>query len=109
MARSIAYDLNKIKDIDASCKFHIEGKSVVAKDVLLATKMYPRIFRLIIPRYLEKNNVYTGHLLSRFSTYRININPLNKYNPKDYKVLTKNSLYRILQNKKDVVIEFVDK
>lgn len=109
VARSIVYDLNKIKSIDGSCKFHIEGKSSAAKDVVLATKTYPRIYSLLITNYLQKNNVYTTHLLSQFSTYRIDINTLKKYNPNDYKVVTKNSLYRILQNKKDVVIEFADK
>ena len=109
VARSIVYDLNKHKDIDDSCKFHIEGKCAAAKDVLLATKKFPRIFSLMIPRYFEKNGVYTGHLLSRYATYRIEVNTLKKYNPDDYKVVSKNSLYRIMQKNKDVVIEFLAK
>ena len=79
---------------------------MVAKNVALATKRY-RIFELIIPNILRRDDVFTGHLLSRYSTYRIDVNTLNKYNPNDYKEITKNSLYRIMQNKKDVVIEFL--
>ncbi len=109
VAQSIVYDLNKHKDIDDSCKFHIEGKCAAAKDVLLATKKYPRIFSLMIPRYFEKNDVYTGHLLSRYATYKIITSPLKEYKSDSYKTLTKNSLYRIMQNKKDVVIEFTGK
>ena len=108
IAQSIVYDLNKIDGINSSFKFYIEGKRMVAKNVALATKRY-RIFELMIPNILRRDYVFTGHLLSRFSTYRIEVNTLNKYNPDDYKVVSKNSLYRIMQKNKDVVIEFLAK
>ncbi len=108
IAQSIGYDLNNINGINSSFKFYIEGKRMVAKNVALATKRY-RIFELIIPNILRRDYVFTGHLLSRFSTYRIDVETLKKYNPNDYKVVTKNSLYRIMQKNKDVVIEFLAK
>ena len=108
IAQSIIYDLNKIKGINSSYKFHIEGKKVVAKDVSLATKKY-NIFNLMIPIILQKNSVFTGHLLSHHAAYRIDTSPLKKYNPNEYKAIISNSMYRIMQNKKDIVIEFVFK
>lgn len=108
IAQTIVYDLNKIDGINGSYRFFIEGKRLVAKDVALATKRY-RIFELMIPNLLRRDYVFTGHLLSRYSTYRIEVNTLKKYNPNDYKVVTKNTLYRILQKNKDVVIEFLAK
>ena len=62
---------------------------MVAKNVVLATKRY-RLFELIIPNILRGDDVFTGHLLSRYSTYRTDVNTLNKYNPNDYKKSLKN-------------------
>ena len=106
VAQSITNDLNKINGINSSYKFYVEGKRIVAKDVSLATKKYT-IFKLMIPNNLRKDYVFTGHLLSRYATYKINIYNLKKYDPNKYKLVTKNSLYRIMQNNKDVVIEFI--
>ena len=108
VAQSIVYDLNKINGIDSSYRFFVEGKRIVAKDVSLATKRYS-IFSLMIPNNLRKDYVFTGHLLSRYSTYRITTDNLKKYNPENYKTVTHNSLYRIMQNKKNIVIEFIYK
>ena len=106
VAQSIVQDLNKISGIDSSYRFYIEGKKVMAKDVILAAKRHG-LFYLLIPVHLRKRDTFSGDLLSHYSTYKISTYSLEKYNPKYLKEVTKNSLYRIMQYKKNIVIEFL--
>ncbi len=105
VAKSIANDLNKIKGIDGTFIFYVDGNPVISKEVTLAQKKF-KIYDLLISKTFRRNLWFSGSLLSHYSSYPIMIKPLPDFHQKEFQARIDNVCYQILQNGKEIIINF---
>ena len=105
IAESVAYDLRNIESIDNSFKFHIDGKIMPSKELALARRRYS-IFNYLIINMYNEFFWFGGDLVSHYTNFNFIVQKMGKVDYRQYKMVTGNSLYRIMQNGKTVIVDF---
>jgi len=105
IAKSVAYDLNKIKNINNTFIFHIDGRSLPSKELALARKGNI-IFHFLIVNIYKEYRWFGAELISHYTNFVLNVKKIRDIDYTKYHTVTENSLYRIMQNQKTIVIDF---
>ena len=108
IAKSVAYDLNRINNINSSFLFHIDGRILPAKELVLARKRY-KIFDYLLVNIYNEYFWFGGDLISHYTNFVFNVKKMDKIDYRKFRMITGNSVYRIMQNQKTVVVDFKQK
>ena len=105
IAKSVARDLNRIKNIDSTFLFYIDGRVLKTQELALAQKHY-RILNYLIVNIYHDYFWFGGDLISHYTNFHFNVRKLEKKDYRNYQMITGNSVYRIMQKEKSVVVDF---
>ena len=108
IAKTVAYDLNKIKNIDNTFQFYIDGRIIPAKELELARNRN-KIFHYLLVNIYNEYFWFGGDLISHYTHFSFNPKKLGKIDYRKFRMVTGNSVYRIMQNQKTVVVDFKQK